>query len=140
MLNKNIILLTKLYDASYDEYLQYYYIPINIYEPYTYNITHCIDYNNNIIYPINQTEHSKKHRNINSEITLHRMYYKNANLKSMFNSISNYYNIIKMSDYIKPEIGYITQLQNGCLVVIKNTCWLKIFQRKVRNILIKKRN
>ena len=61
------------------------------------------------------------------------------------NYITNYRNIIKDSNYIKPEIGEIYYLRGQeCVCVIK-TFWLKIIQRtwkkifKIRQHLIKRR-
>jgi hypothetical protein len=61
------------------------------------------------------------------------------------NYITNYSNIIKDSNYIKPEIGEIYYLSGDeCVCVIK-TFWLKIIQRtwkkifKIRQQIIKRR-
>ena len=144
MLNKRVILLTELYnnklydDIKYDE-INFHYMLIGIYEPYTYYASHEINFDE--IYEIINDDHNKKHKNINTTINLYRTYYKNVMLHpSLNNYISNYNNIVKRSDYIKPEIGYVTKLANGCYVVIKTTCWLKILQRKIRNIIKAKKS
>lgn len=61
------------------------------------------------------------------------------------NYITNYRNIIKNSNYIKPEIGEVYYLRGDeCVCVIK-TFWLKIIQRtwkkifKIRQQMIKRR-
>ena len=142
MLNKRVILLTELYNNySYDNNneLELHYMLIGIYEPYTYNLTH-LNYNDEICRII-QNDHNIINRNINKEIISTRMFYKKAlSYPNLNNSISNYYNIVQCERYIKPEIGYVTKLENGDCVVIKITCWLKIFQKKIRNVLKGMRN
>jgi hypothetical protein len=145
MYNTRVILLTELYNNyTYENYndnnndkeneLELHYMLIGIYEPYTYYLTH-LNYNDEIC-KIIQNDHNIINRNINKEIISTRMFYKKAlSYPNLNNSISNYYNIVQCERYIKPEIGYITKLKNGHCVVIKTTCWLKIFQKKIRNIL-----
>ena len=64
--------------------------------------------------------------------------------------ISNFINIISCKNYMKPEICEIIYLndvetdnseQNTCYYTtcIKKTCWLKIFQRKLKNYYKKKK-
>ena len=61
------------------------------------------------------------------------------------NYITNYCNIIKDSNYIKPEIGEIYYLRGDECVCIIKTFWLKIIQRtwkkifKIRQQMIKRR-
>ena len=139
-MNAQHLLLTHLYNTElfYDDNerkLEFHYMLIATFSPYTYNMLH--DIYDNHIYEIQQTNHTIQQRNINKEITLYRKYYKDLNVTkdTINNSIQNYNHIIKQNDYIKPELGYITSLPNGTLVVIKTTCWLKIFQRKIKNII-----
>jgi hypothetical protein len=76
--------------------------------------------------------------NINECIHWYRSYYYKVNTHANINSsISNIHHIIKQPNYIQPELGYVIQLENGHNVVIKTTCWLKMFQKKFRN---KKKN
>jgi hypothetical protein len=146
MYNKRVILLTELYNNfSYDDdndnnnELELHYMLIGIYEPYTYYLSH-LNYDNDIC-EIIQNDHNKKNRNINKEIISTRMFYKKASSYPNLNtSISNYYNIVQCERYIKPEIGYVIKLKTGYCVVIKTTCWLKIFQKKIRNILKSAKN
>ena len=143
-MNKQCILLTQLYnnnlyEVDNDNDLQYHFMLIGIYASYTYEVTHWID--NNILCKIENTLYNQKYKNINNTILQYRIYYKNlVALNAVENNvILNYNEIIKMSDYIKPEIGYITTSSNGSLIVIKTTCWLKIFQKKIKKYLLSKK-
>ena len=53
-------------------------------------------------------------------------------------TIRNYFNIISRPDYIKPEIGLQIKLDTGETVAIIKTFWLKIVQRRWRNVLKKR--
>ena len=53
-------------------------------------------------------------------------------------TIRNYYNIISRADYIKPEIGECIELVTGEQIVIIKTFWLKIIQRKWKNVFAKR--
>lgn len=137
MFNKRVVLLTELYNTIlYDNIpeLEPYHMLIYIYEPYTYIATHRIHENDicEILYNDNN------YIDINETIQLHKNFYKKNNQNITLNSsISNYNNIINKSNYIVPEIGYVIKLANNICAVVKTTCWLKIFQRKIRNILKK---
>ena len=48
--------------------------------------------------------------------------------------LRNYHNIIRQPNYIKPEIAECIQLPTGeCIAIIK-TMWIKIIQRKWKNV------
>ena len=53
-------------------------------------------------------------------------------------TIRNYHNIISRPDYIKPEIGECIELATGEQVVIIKTVWLKIIQRKWKQVFAKR--
>jgi hypothetical protein len=59
--------------------------------------------------------------------------------------VRNYYNMISLPNYIKPEIGENILLESGHCICIIKTLWLKIIQRrwkkiyKLRMNIIKKR-
>jgi hypothetical protein len=59
-------------------------------------------------------------------------YEKCNNLKHDY--IRNYYNIIKSSNYIKPEIGEIHYLRGDECICILKTFWIKIIQRAWKKI------
>lgn len=72
--------------------------------------------------------------NINNICKLYKKCYydKCSNLKDDY--IRNYNNIIKRSNYIKPEIGEIHYLRGDECVCILKTFWLKIIQRAWKKI------
>lgn len=50
--------------------------------------------------------------------------------------IKNYAQIISNPNYMQYELGYVVFDENmNQYMVIKTTCWLKIFQRKIKNII-----
>ena len=105
-MNAQHLLLTHLYNTElfYDDNerkLEFHYMLIATFSPYTYNMLH--DIYDNHIYEIQQTNHTIQQRNINKEITLYRKYYKDLNVTkdTINNSIQNYNHIIKQNDYIK---------------------------------------
>ena len=53
-------------------------------------------------------------------------------------TIRNYSNIIRKSDYIKPEIGECIELITGEQIVIIKTIWIKIIQRKWKKVFAKR--
>lgn len=142
MNNKQYVLLTQLYNNNLYEHeheqdneLPYHFMLIGIYASYTYEATHWID--DNLLCKIENTLYNQRYKNINNTIIQYKIYYKNLN-KVENKVILNYDKIIKMPDYIKPEIGYVTTSSNGSLIVIKTTCWLKIFQKKIKKYLLSK--
>ncbi len=54
--------------------------------------------------------------------------------------IRNYKSIITNENYIQPEIAECHYLPGGECVCIKKTFWLRILQRKVKNLYKKKRD
>jgi hypothetical protein len=57
------------------------------------------------------------------------------NLKITHPIFRNYQNIISRNDYIKPEIAQCIYLEtNECIAILK-TFWIKLIQRKWRNIV-----
>jgi hypothetical protein len=54
--------------------------------------------------------------------------------------IRNYEKIITNENYIQPEIAECHYLPGGECVCVKKTFWLRIFQRKLKNMYKKKRD
>ena len=54
--------------------------------------------------------------------------------------IRNYSNLITKENYIYPEIAECHYLADGECVCIKKTFWLRMFQRKIKNLYKKKRD
>ena len=54
-------------------------------------------------------------------------------------SIRNYKNIITKPSYMNIEIVQKKLLETGETIAIIKTCWLKIFQRKIRSVINKKK-
>jgi hypothetical protein len=54
--------------------------------------------------------------------------------------LSNYKEIVLSDNYIKPEIVECTYLKSGHCIAIIKTFWIKIIQRKWKNILKKKKH
>jgi hypothetical protein len=65
-------------------------------------------------------------------------YLKN-NILQTHPSIRNYKNIIANPKYMNIEIVQKKLLETGETIAIIKTCWLKIFQRKIRSVINKKR-
>jgi hypothetical protein len=51
------------------------------------------------------------------------------------NIYRNYINIIKKDNYIKPEIAQCIYLESGHCVCILKTIWIRLIQRKWKNII-----
>jgi hypothetical protein len=71
---------------------------------------------------------------INKECCSINKYYNSIYNKLDNNYIKNYSNIIKSSNYVKPEIGEIYYLRGDECVCIIKTFWLKIIQRSWKKI------
>jgi hypothetical protein len=56
------------------------------------------------------------------------------------NIFRNYREIITNQNYVRPEITECIYLCTGHCVAIKKTFWIKLIQRKWKNILIKREN
>jgi hypothetical protein len=71
---------------------------------------------------------------------LYKNEYANLIMSRLINhkTIRNYHNIISRPDYIKPEIGECIELATGEQVVIIKTVWLKIIQRKWKQVFAKR--
>jgi len=63
-------------------------------------------------------------------------YYNVSNATHTF--IRNYANMIKLSNYIKPEIIRVVILETGESVAIIKTVWIRIFQRRWRSRFAKR--
>lgn len=50
----------------------------------------------------------------------------------------NYQNIVNRENYIKPEIAECIYLENGMCIAILKTFWIRLIQRRWRNIYIKR--
>ena len=121
------LLLTHLYNSQLHECpeLELHYMLINKYDIDTLRAINTEDYDETVINDC---------LNINECIHWYRSNYYNVRKHTHINSsISNIHHIIKQPNYIQPELGYVIQLENGHNVVIKTTCWLKMFQKKIRN-------
>jgi hypothetical protein len=87
---------------------------------------------------------------IDDTIKFLRSHYKNfvrkLNLYEKHPTIRNYHNIISRKDYIRKEIGQCIVLPTQETIAILKTFWLRIIQRKWKNIfkerqiILKKRN
>jgi hypothetical protein len=66
----------------------------------------------------------------------HNEYYNVSNATHAF--IRNYANMIKSSNYIKPEIIRVVILETGESVAIIKTVWIRIFQRRWRSRFAKR--
>ena len=66
----------------------------------------------------------------------HNEYYNVSNATHTF--IRNYANMIKLSNYIKPEIIRVVILETGESVAIIKTVWIRIFQRRWRSRFAKR--
>ena len=156
------LLLTHLYNNELynEERLQGHYMLIGLYQPYTGNMTHFADYYENYVLDMTEdngsdNDNEEKENTVNLNITrdLHwyKSYYKHlyskiqkqeqqkSNEKNTYNDlIENYATMIATPNYIQYELGSLVPFE-GYQVVIKKTCWLKIFQRKIRNYLKNKK-
>ena len=66
--------------------------------------------------------------------------YKNLENKSELSPIQNFQNIISRENYIKPEIAEHILLESGHSICILKTFWLKIVQRRWKNIFRIRKN
>lgn len=61
-----------------------------------------------------------------------------ANIIHQNNSIRNYNNILRNTNYFKPQIAECILLESGYYLAILKTHWLKIIQRKWKKIIYKR--
>lgn len=54
-------------------------------------------------------------------------------------TIRNYYNIVTRPNYIKPEIGECFELPTGEQIIIIKTIWIKLIQKKWKNVFATKK-
>ena len=66
--------------------------------------------------------------------------YENLENKSELSPIQNFQNIISRENYIKPEIAEHILLESGHSICILKTFWLKIVQRRWKNIFRIRKN
>jgi hypothetical protein len=66
--------------------------------------------------------------------------YENLENKSELSPIQNFQNIISRENYIKPEIAEHILLESGHSICILKTFWLKIVQRRWKNIFRMRKN
>ena len=80
---------------------------------------------------------------LNSEIKWLREHYLNP-FNSLYTenhpTIRNYHNIIKHPNYIKPEIGEYIILPTEEAIAILKTFWLRIIQKKWKNVFQERKN
>jgi len=143
ILNKTYLILTQLYNSDlYNVHcLQNHFLLIGIYQPRNGSITHYADYFENYILKNegDADNHNDGSLNIAKDIQWYKSYYKRINPIHKYNDvIQNYYNIVSHPNYMQCEIGTIVSYQ-GYYVVIKKTCWLRIFQKKIKKYLKNKK-
>jgi hypothetical protein len=141
-------------EYEYEDENDYDYLESVIYSPEEhsltrYNITICELYNARI------------HGSTNAEVLQHYLVYSRykkydtelinddvryiqnayANFSDKSHDIyTNYEKIISNNNYIKPEISECIYLNDGHCVAIIKTIWIKLIQRKWKNILKKREN
>ncbi len=114
-----------------------------------YNIVLCEHYNGRIHGPVDRLEDQflviscfKKYDYdyISEMADFQKSNYDQLLRPTTHSIIRNYENIITNENYIQPEIAECYYLPGGECVCIKKTFWLRILQRKLKNLYKKKRD
>lgn len=115
-----------------------------------YNIVLCEHYNGRVHGTMNHLEDKflviSRFKEYDYEYISDMADFYNHNYADQFKQLTphsiirNYKNIITNENYIQPEIAECHYLPGGECVCVKKTFWLRIFQRKLKNMYKKKRD